>query len=347
MTSSPARAWAVSGRLGRPFDPIDPPAEAWMVAGGVGLAPFVTLAEALKARGTTTRLFYGARRGSELSYVELFESLGVEAVLATEDGSRGARGFITAPLDTRTRRRPTYARGAAVCLWTDAHDAGRRPTRRIARPPMRCVARAGHGLRPWRVLQLRRAHAHAGRFAALRAILHRRTRVRRHPNPLGRARTLIMDLSVSIGALTLANPVIAASGCFGYGVEYSGRRRSLDAGRSGGQGVVPDRARGPRASAHCRNPRGHVERDRPARHRRASVRARKASRAARPAAVVIVNICGTTIDEYCRNRADPLRPRGRGRHRAEHLLPEHQAGRHHIRMQPDRAPTTWSARFEK
>ena len=31
-----------------------------MVAGGVGLAPFVTLAEALAARGTPMTLFYGA-----------------------------------------------------------------------------------------------------------------------------------------------------------------------------------------------------------------------------------------------------------------------------------------------
>ena len=29
-----------------------------------------------------------------------------------------------------------------------------------------------------------------------------------------------MDLSVSIGSLTLPSPLIAASGCFGYGVEY-------------------------------------------------------------------------------------------------------------------------------
>jgi dihydroorotate dehydrogenase (NAD+) catalytic subunit len=29
-----------------------------------------------------------------------------------------------------------------------------------------------------------------------------------------------MDLSVSIGSLTLPNPLIAASGCFGYGLEY-------------------------------------------------------------------------------------------------------------------------------
>jgi dihydroorotate dehydrogenase electron transfer subunit len=87
------------GPLGRPFEPIDPPAEAWMVAGGVGLAPFVMLAEALKAHGTTARLFYGARRASELSYVEVFEGLGVDVVLTTEDGSRGVRGFVTAPLD--------------------------------------------------------------------------------------------------------------------------------------------------------------------------------------------------------------------------------------------------------
>src|SRR3982751_1439654 len=30
-----------------------------------------------------------------------------------------------------------------------------------------------------------------------------------------------MDLSVRIGVLTLKNPLIAASGCFGYGVEYA------------------------------------------------------------------------------------------------------------------------------
>src|ERR687897_1573663 len=49
------------GPLGRPFEPVAPPAEAWMVAGGVGLAPFATLTEALRARGTAATLFYGAR----------------------------------------------------------------------------------------------------------------------------------------------------------------------------------------------------------------------------------------------------------------------------------------------
>ena len=94
------------GPLGRPFEPIDPPAEAWMVAGGVGLAPFITLASSLAARGTATTLFYGARHAEELHCVELFEALGVRVVLATEDGSRGVHGRVTVALHTALDARP-------------------------------------------------------------------------------------------------------------------------------------------------------------------------------------------------------------------------------------------------
>jgi dihydroorotate dehydrogenase electron transfer subunit len=88
----------VLGPLGIPFEPVSPPADAWMVAGGVGLAPFLTLAEALRDAGIRMTLFYGARRASELYCLDTFTRLGVRIVLATEDGSRGSRGFVTAPL---------------------------------------------------------------------------------------------------------------------------------------------------------------------------------------------------------------------------------------------------------
>lgn len=123
----PGARLACLGPLGRPFEPVPPPAEAWMVAGGVGLAPFVTLAEALRGSGTSTTLFYGARRASELYSVDLFERLGVRIELATEDGSRGARGFVTAPLDAALAARP---RGDQVRLYVCG------PT-----PMMRAVAR--------------------------------------------------------------------------------------------------------------------------------------------------------------------------------------------------------------
>ena len=101
----PGARLQILGPLGRPFEPVDPPAEAWMVAGGVGLAPFVTLAEALAARGTGGTLFYGARRSEELYCVDVFESLGVAIVLATENGTRGVHGRITVPLEAALRER--------------------------------------------------------------------------------------------------------------------------------------------------------------------------------------------------------------------------------------------------
>ncbi|MBA2259413.1 MAG: dihydroorotate dehydrogenase electron transfer subunit [Acidobacteria bacterium] len=92
------------GPLGRPFEAVDPPAEAWMIAGGVGLAPFATLAETLIARGTATTLFYGARRAQDLHCAEVFERLGVHVVYSTEDGGRGARGRVTVPLEQALAR---------------------------------------------------------------------------------------------------------------------------------------------------------------------------------------------------------------------------------------------------
>jgi dihydroorotate dehydrogenase electron transfer subunit len=100
---------ACLGPLGRPFSIVDPPAEAWMVAGGVGLAPFATLAQSLRARGVTTTLFYGARRAAELFYLDFFQALGVALRLTTEDGSAGERGRVVAPLDRELASRAASA----------------------------------------------------------------------------------------------------------------------------------------------------------------------------------------------------------------------------------------------
>jgi dihydroorotate dehydrogenase electron transfer subunit len=88
------------GPLGQPFTPVAPPAAAWMVAGGVGLAPFATLAGSLRATGTPTTLFYGARTAAELFYLSFFEGLGVTLVVSTEDGGRGTKGRVTLPLES-------------------------------------------------------------------------------------------------------------------------------------------------------------------------------------------------------------------------------------------------------
>jgi dihydroorotate dehydrogenase electron transfer subunit len=127
----PGDAISCFGPLGRPFTVVEPPTEAWMVAGGVGLAPFATLAEALRARGVRSTLFYGARSGAELFYLDLFQGLGVDLVITTEDGSVGERGRVVAPLDRRLaaqdRRAPViiYACGPEGMLAASAKAAAR------------------------------------------------------------------------------------------------------------------------------------------------------------------------------------------------------------------------------
>jgi dihydroorotate dehydrogenase electron transfer subunit len=117
------------GPLGRPFTPVDPPSEAWMVAGGVGLAPFATLAQSLRSRGVKSALFYGARRAAELFYLDFFRRLDVELVLTTEDGSLGERGRVVAPLERRLADRASsspvmlYACGPEGMLAATARTA--------------------------------------------------------------------------------------------------------------------------------------------------------------------------------------------------------------------------------
>jgi dihydroorotate dehydrogenase electron transfer subunit len=122
---------SVLGPLGQPFVPVDPPDDAWMVAGGVGLAPFATLAEALRARKTPMTLFYGGRSTTDLYYENFFRRLGTRLVLTTEDGTRGERGRVTAPL-ARALATPAAA-GTTVTIYACG------PT-----PMMRAVAALGH-----------------------------------------------------------------------------------------------------------------------------------------------------------------------------------------------------------
>jgi len=60
---------------GAAFTIVDPPSQAWMVAGGVGLAPFAVLAQSLRARGVASTLFYGARRAEELFLSRLLSAI--------------------------------------------------------------------------------------------------------------------------------------------------------------------------------------------------------------------------------------------------------------------------------
>ena len=107
-----------------------------------------------------------------------------------------------------------------------------------------------------------------------------------------------MDLSVRIGALTLKNPVIAASGCFGYGVEYAD---IVDLSSLGGivvKGLFLNEREGHPAPRIVETPAGMLNAiglqgigvRRFVEEKLPELRARRAT--------VLVNVCGTTLDEY-------------------------------------------------
>lgn len=97
------------GPLGHAFELPPAGSQALLVAGGYGIAPFVLLSRELLAAGRRPRVFYGARRAAELPLQSPFAALGVPLTLATEDGSAGVPGRVTAPLQAHLDAQPEPA----------------------------------------------------------------------------------------------------------------------------------------------------------------------------------------------------------------------------------------------
>ncbi len=89
------------GPLGRGFDlgaaGTKPGATAVLVAGGIGIAPFLVTARELRRRSIPTRVYFGGRSSADLVAAErMMDIAGAEnVVISTDDGSRGVRGRVT------------------------------------------------------------------------------------------------------------------------------------------------------------------------------------------------------------------------------------------------------------
>src|SRR5512136_2989650 len=107
-----------------------------------------------------------------------------------------------------------------------------------------------------------------------------------------------MDLSVRVGSVRLSNPLIAASGCFGYGLEYADMVDLAGFGAVAVKGLFLTEREGHPPPRVVETPAGmlnaiglqgigvrrFVDEQLP------ELRARRAT--------VVVNVCGTTLDEY-------------------------------------------------
>lgn len=107
------------------------------------------------------------------------------------------------------------------------------------------------------------------------------------------------DLSTPIGALSLVNPLMAASGCFGYGVEYAGAFDLSTLGAVVVKGLFLSEREGHAPPRIVETPAGMLNAiglqgigvHRFVKEQLPELRAL--------GAVTVVNVCGVTLDEYC------------------------------------------------
>jgi dihydroorotate dehydrogenase electron transfer subunit len=119
----PGETRALLGPLGRGFAPPED-APVALVAGGVGSAPLLLLARRLVELGVRFDFLYGGRSARDLArredFARLAERSGGRLVAATEDGSLGFAGRVTAALerelDAGAGYRATYSCGPMPML---------------------------------------------------------------------------------------------------------------------------------------------------------------------------------------------------------------------------------------
>jgi len=89
------RAVDILGPLGNGFSISSNLKQAYLVGGGMGIAPLLFLARALKKSGVKVKILMGAKTVSETIDLDVFKLDGCELQYSTEDGSKGSKGLVT------------------------------------------------------------------------------------------------------------------------------------------------------------------------------------------------------------------------------------------------------------
>ena len=94
------RVW-IRGPFGKGFSLVSQ--SHLLIGGGYGAAPLSFLASQAQAAGHAVCVALGAKTQEELMMVSAFERLGCLVYLASEDGSAGTRGLVTALIEQASR----------------------------------------------------------------------------------------------------------------------------------------------------------------------------------------------------------------------------------------------------
>ncbi len=94
------------GPLGEGFPFLDEAGTALLVGGGIGMAPLYFAAVQRRRAGLPFELLLGGRSGALLPPKEYFASEKIKPLIATDDGTRGEKGLVTALLEQRLKTVP-------------------------------------------------------------------------------------------------------------------------------------------------------------------------------------------------------------------------------------------------
>jgi len=86
----------VLGPVGTPFEfPPQGTKQVVMIAGGIGIAPFLILSDVLKKKGYELILLYGGRTKGHVYKMKEFKENKCKVFIATDDGSVGVKGRVS------------------------------------------------------------------------------------------------------------------------------------------------------------------------------------------------------------------------------------------------------------
>lgn len=81
--------------LGNGYDLTKSGNDPLLIGGGAGVPPMYNLCRKLLAEGKKPTVIIGFNTSDEIFYEEEFKKLGAEVIVATADGSKGVKGFVT------------------------------------------------------------------------------------------------------------------------------------------------------------------------------------------------------------------------------------------------------------
>ena len=242
----------------------------------------------------------GAARTTSCCCDEM-RAMGVALHLTTEDGSVGTKGLVTRALEARLRRATAAKRvrvmgcGPNAMLWAVGRIAREReiPCFISLEEQMACGIGVCLGCAiPARSRPFRYVCSNGPVFDWPPTCSMSNPSRPRPPAALPRARRerrrrgsdASVELAIETGGIAFRNPVLTASGTFGYGARVRGAHRPARARRPGHEGHLAQAPLRQRDAAHLRDGVGHAQLDRPRERRRRGLRARQAALPARSAA---------------------------------------------------------------